>query len=156
MIEPRLTAIRDGLLRWKRDTNDRETKLRISELLDIVDEHDREDARFAEWCGKHAPNWEATELERLGLLVFLTNGDEGLSREEVDAIKSGEDDEARVSASIGRVRTFVRRLRQNLEAGGSTVEVIADRKGIYRTTDPSIVTLGDVPQPGDRQPLVAP
>lgn len=151
MSGSRLTAIRDGLLRWKREADDRETKIRISELLDIIDEEEREDALFVEWCEKHAPNWEPKELERLVLLAFLANGDEGLSREETHAIIGGDDDANRVTASIGSVRNFFsRRLRKSLKASGSTVEISAGRDGVYRTTDPSIVTLGKVSQPGDR------
>lgn len=150
MSESRLTAIRDGLLRWKRETDDRGTKIRISELLDIIDEEDREDARFAEWCEKHAPNWEPKELERLVLLAILANGDEGLSSEEANAITSGEDDEYRVSASFGRVRTFLWRLRKSLTTSGSTVKISTSHAGIIRTTDPSIVTFGEVSPPCDR------
>ena len=150
MSESRLAAIRDGLLRWKREADDRGTKIRISELLDIIDEGDREDARFAEWCEKHAPNWEPKELERLVLLALLANEGDGLSREEANAITSGEDDESRVSASIGSVRTFFWRLRKSLRTSGSTVEISTGRDGIYRTTDPSIVTCGEVSPPCDR------
>lgn len=150
MSGSRLAAIRDGLLRWKREAVDRDTKIRISELLDIIDEEDREDARFAEWCEKHAPNWEPKELERLVLLALLANEDEGLSREETHAITGGEDDANRVAASIGSVRSFYWRLRKSLEASGSTVEISAGRDGVYRTTDPSIVTLGEVSPPCDR------
>ena len=151
MSDSRLAALRDGLLRWKREADDRGTKLRISELLDIIDEEDREDARFVEWCEKHAPNWEPKELERLVLLAFLANGDEGLSREETNAIIGGEDDANRVTASLPSVRNFFsRQLRKSLEASGSTVKISTGRDGVYRTTDPSIVTLGEVSPPCDR------
>lgn len=151
MTGSRLAAVRDRLLRWKREADDRETKIRISELLDIIDEEDREDARFVEWCEKHAPNWGPNEHERLVLLALLANEGEGLSREETHAIIGGDDDPNRVTASIRSVRNFFsRRLRKSLEASGSTVEISAGRDGVYRTTDPSIVTLGKVSPPCDR------
>jgi hypothetical protein len=152
MSGPRLTRIRDGLLQWKKEAGDRETRIRISELLDIIDEADRENALFADWCEKHAPNWEPKkDDERNVLLAFLANGDEGLSREEAHALTADDhEDETRVSASIGSVRTFFWRLRKSLEASGSTVKISAGRNGVYHTTDPSIVTLGEVSPPRDR------
>lgn len=150
MSESRLTALRDGLLRLKQETDDRGTKIKISELLDIIDEGDREGTRFTEWCKKHAPNWEPEELERLVIIAHLANGNEGVSREATNAIKGGEDDATRVTASIGSVRNLYCRLRKSLRASGSTVEIRASRKGVYRTTDPSIITLGKVSPPCDR------
>jgi len=151
MSGSRLTRIRDGLLRWKRETDDRETKIRISELLDIIDEGDREDALFADWCEKHAPEWEPKELERDILLAFLANEDAGVSREEAASIASGSDCVSRDECvSIGSVRTFFWRLRKSLEASGATVKISAGRNGVYHTTDPSIVTMGEVSPPRDR------
>lgn len=151
MSESRLSRLRDGLLRLKQETADRGTKIKISELLDIIDEGDREDPHFAEWCEKHAPNWAPKALERLVLLALLANEGEGLSREEVNAIIGGEDDANRVTASLPSVRNFFsRHLRKSLKASGSTVEISTGRDGVYRTTDPSIVTLGEVSPPCDR------
>jgi hypothetical protein len=153
MSELRLMRLRDGLLQWKRESGDRETKIRISELLDIIDEEDRESARLVDWCEKHAPNWEPkNDRERNVLIAFLANGEEGLSREEIAEITSGD---AAVScdesASIGRVRTFICRLKKDsLRPSGSKVEINAGHDGVYRTNDPSIVTLGEVLPPRDR------
>lgn len=151
MSESRLTSLRDGLLRLKQETDDRGTKIKISELLDIIDEGDREGTRFTEWCKKHAPNWEPTEDEELVMRAFLAHEDEGLSREEAKEIIGGEDDANRVTASLPSVRNFFcRRLKKSLRASGSTVEIRASRNGVYRTTDPSIITLGKVSPPRDR------
>ena len=150
MSDSKLVRLRDGLLRLKREEKDRDQKIRISELLDIIDEADREDAQFSAWVEKHAPNWEPKELERLVLLALLANGDDGLSREEANAITSGEDDDTRVSESIGSLRTFLWRMRKSLKKSGSTVKISTSYYGVIRTTDPSIVTLGEVSPPGDR------
>jgi len=151
MSESRLSRLRDGLLRLKQETDDRGIKIKISELLDIIDEVDREDSQFAEWCEKHAPNWEPKEPLRLVLLALLANEGEGLSREEANAIIGGEDDANRATASIASVRNFFSRvLRKSLKASGSTVKIKAGKDGVYRTTDPSIITLGKVSPPRDR------
>lgn len=151
MNESKLMRLRDGLLDLKRKAEGRETRIAISELLDIIDEADREDAHFAEWCEKHAQKWEPEEIERYVMLAFLANGDAGLSREDAHALRAGDhDDEARVTASIGSVRTFFWRLRKSLKKSGSTVEIRGDHHGVYRTTDPSIITLGEVSPPRDR------
>jgi hypothetical protein len=154
MSGSRLTRIRDGLLQWKRDAGDRETKVRISELLDIIDEADRENASLVAWLEKHVPELDPSDLDEVAeefLRAFLTNGDEGLSREEGDAIVSrGEAAPLPDRRSSPRLRNFLsRRLRPLLKASGSTVEISAGRDGVYRTTDPSIVTLGEVSPPRD-------
>jgi len=152
MNESKLMRLRDGLLDLKRKAEGRETRIAISELLDIIDEADREDARFDEWCEKHAPNWEPNERERNVLRAFLANGDAGLSREEIAGITSDDDSlPCGKSASIGSVRTFICRLKkESLRPSGSTVEIRGDYYGVYRTTDPSIITLGEVSPPRDR------
>jgi hypothetical protein len=149
--DDRLARIRDELLRWKREARDRDTKICISELLDIIDEGDREDARFAEWCQKHAPNWDWTPQERQLFLAFLLNGNDGLSGEEAYAAYFGkEPDLSRVNATPGSLRNRLSEIRERLRASKSTVQIRGDHHGVYRTHDPSIVTLGEVSPPSDR------
>jgi hypothetical protein len=49
--------VRDDLLRWKREATDRDTRVRISEMLERFDELERADSQFTDWCRKHAPQW---------------------------------------------------------------------------------------------------
>ena len=148
----KLVRIRDGLLRLKRKTSDHEMKIEISELLDIIDEADREDALFSEWCERHAPDWEPTEMERRMIRAFLARGDAGISREVGDSILSnGEAAPIPDRRSSPRLRNFfTRQLRPHLLSSGSTVEIKAGRDGTYRTTDPRIITCGDLSHGGDR------
>jgi len=150
--DSKLVRIRDGLLRLKRKARDREMKIEISELLDIIDEADREDALFSEWCERHASAWEPTDMERQMIRAFLASGEDGISRELGDSILSnGEAAPIPDRRSSPRLRNFfTRQLRPHLLASGSTVEIKAGRDGIYRTTDPVILTCGDVSHRGDR------
>ena len=151
MSDSKLVRLRDGLLRLKKETDDRNQKIRISELLDIIDEADREDAGFAAWCEKHAPDWEATDVERKAILAFLASDGGELSREVADSIVSkGEAAPVADRRSSPRVRNFFWKMRKRLEAAGSTVEISAGRDGVYRTTDPTFITLREVSPPGDR------
>jgi hypothetical protein len=143
--------VRDDLLRWKREATDRDTRVRISEMLERFDELERADSQFTDWCRKHAPQWATyDDGEKCLILRFLANGSDGVSREEAAAILGCEqEDESRAGASNGALRTRVWRLQKDFRESGSTVKIFS-LGGVYRTTDPVIVTLGDVSPVRDR------
>jgi len=143
-----LQRLRDRLLSMKRDEPSREKRIEIAECLADLDEIERHDrgSSFEEWCRVHAPNWKPTVDQREIIRVFLAKGSEGATREDI-ATMLGDDDHDRSSASIGKVRSALSRLRKALEDSGSRATVkIAGRDGIYHTHDPTIQTLGEVSQ----------
>jgi hypothetical protein len=143
-----LRRLRVRLLALKRDEPDRGKRIEIAEALADLDEIERTTPATAvdEWCRVHAPNWEASKDQREILRTFLTLGPAGASREEIAAIL-GDDDHGRSSASIGKVRSALSRLRRAWADSGSTATItIAGRDGVYHTHDPVIQALGEVSQ----------
>ena len=143
-----LRRLRDRLLTGKRDEPDRGKRIEIAEALADLDEIERTAPATAvnEWCRVHAPNWEATPGQRKILKTFLELGPAGATREEIAAIL-GDDDHGRSSASIGKVRSAITRLRQAWAESGSTATIPdAGHDGVYHTHDPVIQTLDEVSQ----------
>jgi len=128
-----------GMIDVKRRLINPADKILVSEMLDLIDGDERHGAEIGEWTSKHAPNWNPSEREREIIAAFLLGGPDGLSREDIDVIiHPADDDEARRTAAIARVRQVVSRLRGALTKAGSTVTITGSRSGMYRTHDASI------------------
>jgi len=134
-----------GMIAIKRRLTDPADKLAVSELIDILDADERRGAGVSEWAARHAPAWNPSDREREIVAAFLLGGPGGLSREDIDVIiHPADDDEARQTAAIARVRQVVSRLRVALTKAGSTVTITGSQDGVYRTHDVSIRTLKGV------------
>ncbi len=150
--EPTIRRLRDRLLRLKRDEPNREKRIEIAECLADIDEIERQAPAevIEEWCRRYAPEWEGTEDQRKILKVFLDLGSQGAAREDI-ASRLGDDDHDRSSASIGKVRSAVSRLRKALKDSGAMATITkAGRDGIYHTHATTIQTFGEVSQPRHR------
>lgn len=152
MSDSIIQRLRERLLALKRSEDSRERRIEIAECLADLDEIERKAPAddLERWRAIHAPNWRGTEMQREILKLFLALGDEGTSREDIAAIM-GDDDSDRDSASIGKVRSALSRIRKSLRQSGSTATIEdANRDGVYRTHDPMIQTFGEVSQPRHR------
>ena len=148
MTDSPLRRLRDRLLSLKRDEPSRERRVEIAECLADLDEIERQApiTAFDEWRRVHAPQWKYTVDQREILRIFLAKGAEGATREDI-AVILGDDDHDRSTASIGKVRSALSRLRRAWENAGSKATItIANRDGVYHTHDPSFQTLGEVSQ----------
>ncbi len=139
--------LRDRLLEWKRNEPDRDKRMLIAECLADLDEIERSTPATAvdEWLRQQAPALVPPSSERRNVInAFLTNGKSGVSREEIDAIISG-DAMLEASGSIVRVRMFISRLRESLKKSNATATITkAGRDGIYHTAVTAIQTFRKV------------
>jgi hypothetical protein len=148
MSDSPVRRLRGRLLDLKRSEPDKARRIEIAECLADLDEIERKAPAddLERWREIHAPNWRGTEMQREILKLFLALGDDGVSRDDVAAIM-GDEDSDRSSASIGKVRSALSRIRQSLKQAGSTATIEdAGRDGVYRTHDPMIQTFGEVSQ----------
>jgi len=139
--------LRDRLLEWKRKEPDRDKRMLIAECLADLDEIERSTPATAvdEWLRQQAPALVPPNSARRNVInAFLINGKSGVSREEIDAIISG-DAMLESSGSIARVRMFIRRLRESLKKSNATATITnAGRDGIYHTAVTAIQTFRKV------------
>lgn len=139
--------LRDRLLEWKRKEPDRDKRMLIAECLGDLDLIERSSPLPAvdEWLRQHWPACGAQASDRRNVInAFLINGESGVSREEIDAIVSG-DAMLEASGSIVRVRMFISRLRQSLKKSNATATITkAGRDGIYHTAVAAIQTFRKV------------
>lgn len=139
--------MRDRLLEWKRKEPDRDKRMLIAECLADLDEIERSmpAAAVDEWLRQQSPALVAPSSARRNVLnAFLINGKSGVSREEIDAIISG-DAMLEASGSIVRVRMFISRFRESLKKSNAAATITkAGRDGIYHTAVTAIQTFRKV------------
>jgi hypothetical protein len=152
MSDSPIRRLRGRLLDLKRSEPDKVRRIEIAECLADLDEIERKAPAddLERWREIHAPNWRGTEMQREILKLFLALGEEGASREDIAAIM-GDDDSDRDSASIGKVRSALSRIRKSLEKSGASATITpAGHDGVYRTHETVIQTFGEVSQPRHR------